>query len=49
MGSMTGRSCIVTGAAQGIGRAIGESLLNEGASDCIAGQIVMIDGGMTLV
>ncbi len=36
MGSMTGRSCIVTGAAQGIGRAIGEALLNEGADVCFA-------------
>ncbi len=26
MGNMIGRSCIVTGAAQGIGRAIGEPL-----------------------
>ncbi|MFT7311506.1 MAG: hypothetical protein ACI853_002005, partial [Paracoccaceae bacterium] len=31
MGRVTGRSCIVTGAAQGIGRAIGEALLHEGA------------------
>lgn len=36
MGSMTGRSCIVTGAAQGIGRAIGEALLEEGADVCFA-------------
>lgn len=36
MGSMTGRSCIVTGAAQGIGRAIGEALLDEGADVCFA-------------
>jgi meso-butanediol dehydrogenase/(S,S)-butanediol dehydrogenase/diacetyl reductase len=28
--------CIVTGAAQGIGRAIGEALLNEGAKVCFA-------------
>jgi meso-butanediol dehydrogenase/(S,S)-butanediol dehydrogenase/diacetyl reductase len=33
---MTGRSCIVTGAAQGIGRAIGEALLDEGADVCFA-------------
>ncbi len=33
---MSGRSCIVTGAAQGIGRAIGEALLNEGADVCFA-------------
>jgi meso-butanediol dehydrogenase/(S,S)-butanediol dehydrogenase/diacetyl reductase len=36
MGSMSGRSCIVTGAAQGIGRAIGEALLAEGADVCFA-------------
>ncbi len=36
MGIMTGRSCIVTGAAQGIGRAIGEALLDEGANVCFA-------------
>ncbi|WP_417817812.1 SDR family NAD(P)-dependent oxidoreductase [Tritonibacter scottomollicae] len=36
MGRMTGRSCIVTGAAQGIGRAIGEALLDEGADVCFA-------------
>ena len=36
MGSMSGRSCIVTGAAQGIGRAIGEALLDEGADVCFA-------------
>jgi len=36
MGTMTGRSCIVTGAAQGIGRAIGEALLAEGADVCFA-------------
>ena len=36
MGTMTGRSCIVTGAAQGIGRAIGEALLDEGADVCFA-------------
>ncbi len=33
---LTGRSCIVTGAAQGIGRAIGEALLDEGADVCFA-------------
>ena len=36
MGSMTGRSTIVTGAAQGIGRAIGEALLDEGGNVCFA-------------
>jgi len=36
MGSMTGRSSIVTGAAQGIGRAIGEALLDEGGDVCFA-------------
>ncbi len=36
MGIMSGRSCIVTGAAQGIGRAIGEALLDEGADVCFA-------------
>ncbi len=36
MGTMTGRSCIVTGAARGIGRAIGEALLDEGAAVCFA-------------
>lgn len=36
MGTMTGRSCIVTGGAQGIGRAIGEALLDEGADVCFA-------------
>lgn len=36
MGRVTGRSCIVTGAAQGIGRAIGEALVAEGADVCFA-------------
>jgi meso-butanediol dehydrogenase/(S,S)-butanediol dehydrogenase/diacetyl reductase len=36
MGRVSGRSCIVTGAAQGIGRAIAEALLEEGASVCFA-------------
>lgn len=36
MGVMTGRSTIVTGAAQGIGRAIGEALLEEGGDVCFA-------------
>jgi len=36
MGRVSGRSCIVTGAAQGIGRAIGEALLDEGAAVCFA-------------
>lgn len=36
MGTMTGRSCVVTGAAQGIGRAIGEALLDEGGDVCFA-------------
>ena len=36
MGRVSGRSCIVTGAAQGIGRAIGEALLQEGADVCFA-------------
>lgn len=36
MGSMTGRSCIVTGAARGIGRAIGEALLDGGGDVCFA-------------
>jgi meso-butanediol dehydrogenase / (S,S)-butanediol dehydrogenase / diacetyl reductase len=35
-GRVAGRSCIVTGAAQGIGRAIGEALLDEGADVCFA-------------
>jgi meso-butanediol dehydrogenase/(S,S)-butanediol dehydrogenase/diacetyl reductase len=39
MGTMTGRSCIVTGAAQGIGRAIGEALLDEGGDVCFADLI----------
>jgi len=33
---LSGRSCIVTGAARGIGRAIGEALLCEGADVCFA-------------
>jgi len=33
---VVGRSCIVTGAAQGIGRAIAEALLSEGANVCFA-------------
>ena len=36
MGRVAGRSCIVTGAARGIGRAIGEALLDEGADVCFA-------------
>lgn len=36
MGRVSGRACIVTGAARGIGRAIGEALLDEGASVCFA-------------
>lgn len=36
MAGVSGRSCIVTGAAQGIGRAIGEALLAEGANVCFA-------------
>ncbi len=36
MGRVSGRSCIVTGAARGIGRAIGEALLDEGANVCFA-------------
>lgn len=36
MGRVSGRSCIVTGAAQGIGRAIGEALLEAGADVCFA-------------
>jgi meso-butanediol dehydrogenase/(S,S)-butanediol dehydrogenase/diacetyl reductase len=36
MARVAGRSCIVTGAAQGIGRAIGEALLEEGAHVCFA-------------
>ena len=36
MGRVSGRSCIVTGSARGIGRAIGEALLDEGADVCFA-------------
>lgn len=36
MGRLDDRVCIVTGAAQGIGRAIGEALLDEGAKVCFA-------------
>jgi len=36
MTRVAGRSCIVTGAAQGIGRAIAEALLDEGANVCFA-------------
>lgn len=36
MGRVSDRSCIVTGAAQGIGRAIAEALLEQGASVCFA-------------
>jgi meso-butanediol dehydrogenase/(S,S)-butanediol dehydrogenase/diacetyl reductase len=36
MSRVAGRCCIVTGAAQGIGRAIGEALLEEGAHVCFA-------------
>lgn len=36
MARVAGRSCIVTGAARGIGRAIGEALVDEGANVCFA-------------
>ncbi len=36
MGRLQERVCIVTGAAQGIGRAVGEALLDEGAKVCFA-------------
>ena len=36
MGRVSGRVCLVTGAARGIGRAIGEALLDEGAKVCFA-------------
>ena len=36
MGRVSDRVCIVTGAAQGIGRAIGVALLDEGAMVCFA-------------
>ncbi len=41
MGRVSGRACIVTGAARGLGRAIGEALLDEGADVCFAD----LDGG----
>ncbi|SPJ22705.1 SDR family NAD(P)-dependent oxidoreductase [Palleronia abyssalis] len=36
MARLSGKVCLVTGAAQGIGRAIGEALLAEGARVCFA-------------
>nr|WP_261368347.1 SDR family oxidoreductase [Pseudosulfitobacter koreense] len=36
VGRLQQRACIVTGAAQGIGRAVGEALLDQGARVCFA-------------
>ncbi|WP_417808527.1 SDR family NAD(P)-dependent oxidoreductase [Thioclava sp.] len=36
MGRVSGRVCLITGAARGIGRAMGEALLEEGADVCFA-------------
>lgn len=36
MGRVSDRVCVVTGAARGIGRAIGEALIDEGARVCFA-------------
>ena len=49
---LTGKSAIVTGAAQGIGRAIAEMLLDEGAHLALVdidGARIHFDGGWALV
>ncbi|MCB1486337.1 MAG: SDR family oxidoreductase [Bauldia sp.] len=45
MGSLTGRACLVTGAASGIGKSIADALLAEGADVAFAD----IDEGVTAV
>lgn len=53
MGRLEGKTCLVTGAGQGIGRSISETFLAEGArviaTDMRADSLTAIEGGVRLV